>query len=557
MKERTLYIILFLLTGLVYLLGMIFLDIMDIDASLYAEMSRELLDSGDWLTFRNRIIDLYLDKPPLLFWLSATSYSLFGVSAFAYRLPTFLSTLLGIYATYRFSRLYYSERTSILASLLLFTCQAWFLINHDVRTDTLLANFVIFGSWQLAEFFTKRKFTFVIGAFAGFGLAMLSKGPIGLMVPVMAFGTHILYTRRFKLIFRWEWLAGLAVLIIVISPALISLYRQYGSFGVEFYLWIQSFGRITGQNYWKEETDSLFFVHTFLWSFLPWSFIAVYALFDNFARLIRNRFRAEMPEVITIAGFTLTFLMVSMSSYKLPHYIYVVFPFAAVFSAESINRTMGCNSFSHKFFRISTYIIGSILLVGIMTILPVSFDINLVIYFIFVIIAISLVIYLIKSSSASPKWLIFGFITIILSNFFINIFFYPSLQKYHSGKAIASAVSELNIAENSLFLLDVHSSNMDFHMRSTPPEVNIEKIRRLSEYNKPVYIISSESGKLLMGESDISFEVLRTFNHYNTQILTLRFLNPQTRGGVLQKRHLIEVSQQSAVSSQQSAESIQ
>ena len=152
-----------------------------------------------------------------------------------------------------------------------------------------------------------------------------------------------------------------------------------------------------------------------------------------------------------------------------------------------------------------------------------------------------------------PKWLIFGFLSIIAANLIINLFFYPSLQKYHSGKAIAEQVRAMRIPSNSLFLLDVHSSNMDFHMRSTSAEVNALKIKRLESYGKSLYIISSEAGKKSMEDSNINFEVLKSFDHYNTQILTLKFLNPSTRDQVFQKRYLLSVGRISPVISRSEA----
>ena len=82
---------------LAWLAGM-FVDILEVDAAQYAMMSRDLMASGEWLEFYNRDLP-YLDKPPLIFWLTASSFSLFGVNNFAYRLPSILFCLLTIGST--------------------------------------------------------------------------------------------------------------------------------------------------------------------------------------------------------------------------------------------------------------------------------------------------------------------------------------------------------------------------------------------------------------------------------------------------------------------------
>jgi hypothetical protein len=71
-----------------------FNDVMEVDASQYAAMSREMLESGNYLQLFDRGQN-YLDKPPLLFWVSAMSFKLFGISNFSYKLPSVLFSLLG------------------------------------------------------------------------------------------------------------------------------------------------------------------------------------------------------------------------------------------------------------------------------------------------------------------------------------------------------------------------------------------------------------------------------------------------------------------------------
>ena len=73
---------------IVHILGMIYIDIMAVDAAQYASISHEMLENGEFLQVQHREAD-YLDKPPLLFWVTATSYKLFGISNFTFRLPTF------------------------------------------------------------------------------------------------------------------------------------------------------------------------------------------------------------------------------------------------------------------------------------------------------------------------------------------------------------------------------------------------------------------------------------------------------------------------------------
>src|SRR5450432_3045540 len=169
-----------------YLLGIFCVPLMDIDATQYASMSREMLLHGNYLQLYDLGND-YLDKPPMLFWLSSASMYIFGIHDWAYRLPSFLFSLLAVYSTYKFALLFYKKEIALLSALVLASCQAMFLINHDVRTDTMLMGWVACSIWQLAEWYQYNKWKNLILAGIAIAGGMMTKGPLALMIPLFAF----------------------------------------------------------------------------------------------------------------------------------------------------------------------------------------------------------------------------------------------------------------------------------------------------------------------------------------------------------------------------------
>ena len=93
------YKILFTLLGLVYIIGL-FVPLMDTDSAHHANIALHMYLTGDYVSLIDHA-GAYLDKPHLHFWLCAFSYKIFGVTTFAYRFPSFLFTILGVYSTYR------------------------------------------------------------------------------------------------------------------------------------------------------------------------------------------------------------------------------------------------------------------------------------------------------------------------------------------------------------------------------------------------------------------------------------------------------------------------
>ena len=159
------YLFFIILCIIVYIVGSITVPLMEIDSVQYANISREMLLNKSFLQIFDQGKD-YLDKPPLLFWVSALSMYIFGINDIAFRIPSILMAVLAIYSTYKFTRLYYVKEVALLAALVLASSQAMFLITHDLRTDTMLMVWVILCIWQFSSWlFTKKSISFII-AFA-------------------------------------------------------------------------------------------------------------------------------------------------------------------------------------------------------------------------------------------------------------------------------------------------------------------------------------------------------------------------------------------------------
>lgn len=532
------YIWLFGLSTLAYIIGL-FTDIMDVDASQYASISREMAVSHSYLIVKHRLHD-YLDKPPLLFWLSTLSLKLFGLCNWAYKLPSFLSSMLGAYATYRLGCILYNRNTGRLAALFLYCCEAYFLFNNDVRTDTLLANFVIVCLWQLIAYIEFKKWHHWFFGFTAMAAAMLAKGPIGAVIPAFALGTHLLYTRNWKTIFKVEWLAGALWLLVLLSPMLWGLYLQYGTEGIRFFFWTQSFGRITGENVWKNDSGYFFFVHTFLWSFLPWSFFTFVAIFQALKHLIVTKAERRNPgELYTLGGFLLGFVALSFSHYKLPHYIYVIFPLGALFTAAFVEENKNNNAFL-KFFTILQAFVVTVMWTGLTILCGWAFPGLSWSLLILTIVLLGSVIYFnIKGSNALSKLILPSALTMIATAFLLNGHLYPYLLKYQCGKPIAKAINEMKIPKKDIYA-GWMSHSLEFYHGDILPNVSPDEFADTLRRKGHAWLVADEDFKKRMEEKMVVPLHVYTFNEFSVTRLKLKFINPETRGDLLEKRYLIQ-----------------
>ncbi len=520
------------------------IEVMDVDASQYASISREMMDNGSYLVVKHRLED-YLDKPPFLFWISAISMKIFGINHFAYRLPSFLILLLGVYSTYRLAKLLYNESVGLLAALFIYCTQAVFLIAHDVRTDTILMGAVIFSTWQLAAFVRSKSNKWLLGATIGLAVAMMEKGPIGLMVPVLALGCDILYRKSMSTFADWRLYAIPVFVLVLLLPMVYGLYVQHGEEGVTFYFWTQSFGRITGENVWKDNTTFLYFFHNYLWAFIPWTVVSVFAIAKQTGVIVTTMFNPERgSEALTLGGFWLPFIALSFSHYKLPHYIFVVFPFAAIMSAHYLDKWVFMNKTRQKFLGLKiTQIVSFILLWAVAVLLAVYVEPVRSVFF-WIILGGLFVTFLYFLSFRS-SWTLFVAVPVITAcgiNLVMNTHFYPWLTgTYQSGSVAAEYIEDNNIPLDNLYYLDNNSHAMDFYTKTIIPHVDKQEFSRYPGLQRGKYLFINNVGENWLNQQGIRYQLVKKFPHQHPTMVTGRFLNPNTREKALEYRKLVRV----------------
>jgi hypothetical protein len=536
---------------LVYFIGF-GINIMDVDAAQYASMSREMLRSGNYLHIYDTGIE-YLDKPPFLFWISALSMKIFGINNFAYRLPSFLFALLAILSTYKLARLFYNEKTALLSALILATSQGFFLMNHDVRTDTILMGCVAFSIWQLAAWYqTNKMFHFILGS-VSIGLGMMTKGPIALLVPCFGFFSHFLLQRNFKAFLKWEYILAILIIGILLIPMSWGLYDQFdlhpnkivngktGVSGLRFFYWTQSFGRITGESVWNNGAGISFLLENMLWSFLPWILFFIAALVWQIKNILQQKITInKTAEAICIGGFILTYLSLGMSKYQLPHYIFVGFPFAAIITAVYLNHLFYDNQES-KWLKVFTnvhVVIFSLLWIAIILLLKIPFESIHALFFIFAILLFVLMIYFfIKIKDFKNKLIFSCLFTIIGLNLFLNAAIYPALLEFQNGSYLGRYIRKNHINPNNVFTyqFEVMRSIHFYSDGFVREQKNIDSIK------SGEFIITTEEKLKELLNAQLNFSILKTGEDFTITRLSLIFLNPKTRKSVVTKYALIKI----------------
>lgn len=523
-------------------------DVMDVDASQYAEMSREMSLSNDFLHLYDRGTD-YLDKPPLLMWVSALSMKVWGVNNFGYKFPSILFALWAIWATYRLARSLYEENTARMAALILGCCQGMFLMTNDVRTDTILMSCVITAIWMIREWEVSGKLWYFWGGCTAIALGMMAKGPVALIVPVCSFAIHWALQRQWHFFFRPLYLAGIVLIGILLLPMSIGLYQQFdlhpekiihgvtGVSGLRFFYWTQSFGRITGENVWDNGAPFSFLLENMLWAFLPWIFLFLLALVISCINLVKQRFRlSHRQEWITTGGFIITYLSLASSSYQLPHYIFVVFPLAAIMTAVLLKELLtGKYPALYRIIRPVQTGIGLLLLIAAALSFTVVFPENG--WWPVWLAGLALWVYLTGILKIQGRFFWSSTAAIIFANLILTHHFYYTLLQYQLGSQLGLWIRQENIPAENIRSYKAEDPLNALHFYA---QHVIDK-DSIPSWQPGSYLLTMQQGLKSIDSAGVRYELVKQGSFFKVSELTPEFILPASREQALKPYYLIRL----------------
>ncbi len=537
---------------LVYIAGN-FALLFENDSAQFAVMAMRMVQENDFLNLFKGPNE-YLDKPHMHYWLAAISFKIFGIHDWAYRIPGILATLLGAYSCYGLGKLLYNVEVGKLAALVFMTAQTIVLGAIDVRTDAVLTGFTILAIWQLTKYIEKGSLKAIaVGAFAA-GIAFSTKGQIALLVIGLPILCHIGYTKKWNVFVNWKVIIALVVFAIAIVPMLYAYYHQFDLHpekvirgksdrsGIFFIFWEQSFERLSGEGIGKNSSDYFFFFHTFLWVFLPWTILAISGFGTKIKALVKQKFHFDSgKEVLTLGGITLIFILISFAQFKLPHYLNVTIPLFSVLTASYIYKLFTSDSQKTiKYLVWAQYFILSIVVIASCLLCFYVFKVNnSFTYVILAIAAVVMVYYVIKKESKFKKLVTISVSASFMLNIVLNIHFYPNLLKYQGGSAMSTIVQANNIPVDAIYKIgEEFTWALDFYNQSP---VKLTKVAHIKKRNN-IWVYANDNELEQLRSSGIAWDKQYTVDQFRITRLQGRFLNPKTRNGVLNKRHLVHIN---------------
>lgn len=209
----------------------------DYDEGMYAEIAREMVATGHWLVPRFDGVP-YLEKPPLIYWMTAASFRAFGRSAGTARLPIALAGVVGGLAVFALVRRWGDSRGAVYAALSLATAFGYFLYSRILMLDVPLTAFLTLTllASSIAFHAPRRRTAAFALACTGAGFATMVKGLVGVVFPIAILAACRVFAKVWTPAGRTAWLVGAACFAAVVLPWRAAVEFLQPGF-LHFYVW--------------------------------------------------------------------------------------------------------------------------------------------------------------------------------------------------------------------------------------------------------------------------------------------------------------------------------
>ncbi len=315
------------------------LPLMGPDEPRYAQVAREMLERGDWIT-PTLGGSLWFEKPVLLYWLEKIAYHIFGVNEFAARLGPALFGIGIIICLYMLGKSI--DRGWLFATLAASTV-GLIAFAHGASFDIILtlpvtATLIAYYLHQTA----KSPRLYLLAAYFFLGVGLLAKGLVGAIFPVgIVFLYHlVLWKRPTKLAFE-SLLWGGAVALVTAGVWYLPMYLRHGYYFIDQFFIQHHFQRFTSNKY-QHPQPFIFFFWMLPVLALPWAPLAIAELWKLFRGLLSHRDETQDPHkdlaVFAAIWLLLPLLFFSFSGSKLPGYILPAVPAAVVLAGIFLVR---------------------------------------------------------------------------------------------------------------------------------------------------------------------------------------------------------------------------
>ncbi|MEZ5290199.1 MAG: glycosyltransferase family 39 protein [Vicinamibacterales bacterium] len=327
---------LLLLAGLTFLVGLGGPAMTDADEAFYAEASREMVESGDWLTpYYN--YEPRFQKPILYYWATAATFLVTGPGEGAARLWAALSGVALVFVTAGLARRWFDDDTALLAGAVAATSFGYVALGRMALPDLPLALFVTAAiGWTLVAVGDRvpRPRGWLVAAALAAALGFLTKGPLAVVLPAIVVGPIVAIERRRSRIRAADVLVAAAVFLAVALPWYVAMWWRHGTPYLESFFVGDNLERFATDRF-NEPRPWWYYLPVIVGGMAPWApFLLLGA--GAFGRLAGGRGGPGSMETRLLVWIVVPLVLLTVSVGKQPRYVLPLLPPLAMLVARAI-----------------------------------------------------------------------------------------------------------------------------------------------------------------------------------------------------------------------------
>ncbi len=332
------------------------------DENFYFESAKEMLETGDILTPRYMGKERF-QKPAFFYWLILLSFKIFGAGWFAARLPSIIFGALCVLLVFGISNLLFRDKKiGLFAALFLATTPLCYRYARLAVPDMALVFFITLALYCFVRFYKYREDRrSAVLFFVAMALAVLVKGPVGLIIPLLIAGIFCLIKREKKLFSGGILFTGILIFALIVAPWFYFMYKAHGGTYIS-YVWSREIlQRLScGDGYFitRYFKGFLFYASALITRFLPYSFFMPLAFISSI-RVLSPRSSDKRGEeersayIFLILWVAVVFLFFAFVAERRAHYLLALAPAASILIGAVFKKAISDNRFFSKIgFRI-------------------------------------------------------------------------------------------------------------------------------------------------------------------------------------------------------------
>ncbi|MBT7088814.1 glycosyltransferase family 39 protein [bacterium] len=303
----------------------------DESEALYSRVAQEMVQNQEYLTLTLNGANWYV-HPPMYFWMVSQFCETFGWTEFNLRFLQGFFGILTIIATYLLGGVFFKRRIAFFGALVLGTSFYFYPMSHLAVFDNLLNFFMLFSLFCFFKAFYERdKINLWLPiAAVSTALAVLSKGPIGLVQQGMFILPFLIYKKDLKFFGQWIFLGSAALFFVIVAPwytyQLMVNGKPFFDLALRDYTWYRFFGVVENQS------GPWYYYFPVLLMFYPWIFYLPGVIAKS--RNVMGDKKIKDFYVFSWMAMIITFLFFMAAQTKLPHYIILMFPFLSILTVD-------------------------------------------------------------------------------------------------------------------------------------------------------------------------------------------------------------------------------